>query len=105
MLVGLDSGNVQAQYDLAIAYTEMGDSFRLTNLEMAGAWYRKSISLTKKLAPLYGAGARHWLAIMDEALAEVLEEKSKRQSGCGCCWKQIRSAANWQKPVHMAAFT
>ena len=77
MLAGLDSGNVQAQYDLAIAYTEMGDSFRLTNLEMAGAWYRKSISLTKKLAPLYGAGARHWLAIMDEALAEVLEKKQQ----------------------------
>ena len=77
MLVGLDSGNVQAQYDLAIAYTEMGDSFRLTNFEMAGAWYRKSVSLTKKLAPLYGAGARHWLAIMDEALAEVLEKKEQ----------------------------
>jgi serine/threonine protein kinase len=77
MLAGLDSGNVQAKYDLAIAYTEMGDSFRLTNFEMAGAWYRKSISLTKKLAPLYGAGARHWLAIMDEALAEVLQKKQQ----------------------------
>jgi len=77
MLVGLDRGNVQAQYDLAIAYTDMGDSFRLTNFEMAGAWYQKSISLTKKLAPLYGAGARHWLAIMDEGLAEVLEKKEQ----------------------------
>jgi serine/threonine protein kinase len=77
MLAGRDRGNVQAQYDLAIAYTEMGDSFRLTNFEMAGAWYRKSISLTKKLAPLYGAGARHWLAIMDEALAEVLQKKQQ----------------------------
>ena len=55
----------------------MGDSFRLTNFEMAGAWYRKSISLTKKLAPLYGAGARHWLAIRDEALAEVLDKKEQ----------------------------
>jgi serine/threonine protein kinase len=77
MLVRLDSGNVQAQYDLAIAYTEMGDSFRLTNFELAAAWYRKSIILTKKLAPLYGAGARHWLAIMDEALAEVLVKKEQ----------------------------
>ena len=77
MLVGLDSGNVQAQYDLAIAYAEMGDSFRLTNFEMAGAWYRKSISLTKELAPRYGAGARHWLAILDEGLAEVLDRKEQ----------------------------
>ena len=77
MLVRLDSGNVQAQYDLAIAYTEMGNSFRLTNFDMASAWYRKSIILTKKLGPLYGAGARHWLAIMDEALAEVLVKKEQ----------------------------
>jgi len=77
MLVALDSGNIQAQYDLAMAYTEMGDSFRQTNFDTAGAWYRKSISLTKKLAPLYGAGARHWLAIMDEALAEVLGKKEQ----------------------------
>ena len=77
ILVALDSGNIQAQYDLATAYAEMGDSFRLTNSEMAGAWYRKSISLTKKLAPRYGAGSRHWLAIMDEALAEVLDRKEQ----------------------------
>jgi serine/threonine protein kinase len=77
MLVGLDSGNVQAQYDLAIAYAEMGDSFRLTNFEMAGAWYRKSITLTKELAPRYGAGLRHWLAIIDEGLAEVLDRKEQ----------------------------
>jgi eukaryotic-like serine/threonine-protein kinase len=78
MLIGLDSGNVQAQYDLATAYADMGDSFRLTNLEMAGAWYRKSVNLSKKLAPLYyGAGARHWLAITDEGLAEVLAKKEQ----------------------------
>jgi eukaryotic-like serine/threonine-protein kinase len=78
MLVGLDSGNVQAQYDLATAYAEMGDSFRLTNFEMAGAWYRKSLNLTQRLAPLYyGAGARHFLAILDEGLAEVLDKKEQ----------------------------
>jgi eukaryotic-like serine/threonine-protein kinase len=45
---------------------------------MAGAWYRKSLNLTQKLAPLYyGAGARHWLAIMDEGLAEVLDKKEQ----------------------------
>jgi hypothetical protein len=73
----MDSKNVQGQYDLALAYTGMGDSFRLTNLDMAGAWYRKSIVLTKELAPHYGAGARHWLAIRDEALAEVLDRKEQ----------------------------
>jgi eukaryotic-like serine/threonine-protein kinase len=45
----------------------------LTNHEVAGIWYQKSISLTKKLTPHYGAGARHWLAIRDEALAETLD--------------------------------
>jgi eukaryotic-like serine/threonine-protein kinase len=73
MLVGVDSGNVQAQSDLASAYTDVGDSFRLTNRQVAGIWYQKSISLTKRLTPHYGAGARHWLAIRDEALAETLD--------------------------------
>jgi len=55
----------------------MGDSFRQTDPEVAAEWYRKSIALTKKLAPFYGAGARHWLAIRDEALAEVLDRKNQ----------------------------
>jgi eukaryotic-like serine/threonine-protein kinase len=76
-MVGIDNGNVQAQYDLATAYALMGDSFRQVNFEKAGAWYRKSIRLTKELSPLYGEGARHWLAIVDEDLAEVLEEKEE----------------------------
>jgi eukaryotic-like serine/threonine-protein kinase len=77
MLGGRDSGDVQGPYDLALAYTGLGDSFRLTDPDVAGEWYRKSIALTKKLAPLYGAGARHWLAIRDEALAEVLGRKDQ----------------------------
>jgi serine/threonine protein kinase len=76
-LGGMDSKNVQGQYDLALAYSGMGDSFRLTNQDVASAWYRKSILLTKELAPHYGAGARHWLAIRDEALAEVLDKKEQ----------------------------
>jgi tetratricopeptide (TPR) repeat protein len=73
MLVGVDRGNVQAQSDLASAYADVGDSFRLTNHQVAGIWYQKSISLTKRLIPHYGAGARHWLAIRDEGLAETLD--------------------------------
>jgi hypothetical protein len=72
MLVGTDSKNAQAQFDLALAYSSMGDAFRQTNPDTASAWYRKSIALTKQLSPLYGSGARHWLAIRNEALAEVL---------------------------------
>ncbi len=72
MLVGVDSKNAQAQYDLALAYTSMGDGFRQSNPDIASTWYRKSIALTKQLSPLYGSGARHWLAIRNEALAEVL---------------------------------
>jgi serine/threonine protein kinase len=77
MLGGKDSRDVQGPYDLALAYTGMGDSFRLADPDVAGEWYRKSIALTKKLAPFYGAGARHWLAIRDEALAEVLGSKDQ----------------------------
>jgi hypothetical protein len=62
---------------LALAYSGMGDAFRLSDLEVAAEWYGKSIALTKKLAPLYGSGARHWLAIRDEALAEVLSRKDQ----------------------------
>lgn len=75
MLVGVDSKNAQAEFDLARAYTSMGDAFRQSNPDSASIWYRKSIALTKQLFPLYGSGARHWLAIRDEALAEVLVKK------------------------------
>jgi eukaryotic-like serine/threonine-protein kinase len=75
MLVGVDSKNAQAQFDLARAYTSMGDAFRQSNPDIASTWYRKSIVLTKQLFPLYGSGAQHWLAIRDEALAEVLVKK------------------------------
>ena len=74
-LVKADSTNAQAQFDLALAYTSMGDAFRQSNRDIASAWYRKSIALTKQLSPLYGLGARHLLAIRNEALAEVLVKK------------------------------
>jgi serine/threonine protein kinase len=76
----LDAGdpkNVQERYDLALAYAAMGDSFRLSQQEIAAGWYRKSISLTKEMAPSYGAEARHWIAERDEALAEVLVKREQ----------------------------
>jgi eukaryotic-like serine/threonine-protein kinase len=72
MLAAIDKKNAQALYDLTLAYTSMGDSYRLTRPGMASQWYRKSLNLTENLAPLYGEGARHWIAIRNEALAEVL---------------------------------
>jgi serine/threonine protein kinase len=75
MLVGVDSKNAQAQFDLALAYASMGDAFRQSNPDVASTWYRKSIALTKQLSPLYGSGARHLLAIRNEALAEVLAKQ------------------------------
>ncbi|WP_213807491.1 serine/threonine-protein kinase [Granulicella sp. dw_53] len=72
MLAATDNMNAQAHYDLALAYSTMGDSFRLTNPETAGTWYQRSLRLTKRMAPRYGAGARHWIAIRNEALADVL---------------------------------
>lgn len=50
----------------------MGDSLRPVQPDHAAEWYWKSIVLSKELAPMYGAEARHWLAIRDEDLAEVL---------------------------------
>jgi eukaryotic-like serine/threonine-protein kinase len=71
-LVEIDNKNAQARYDLTLAYTSIGDSYRLVKPGTASLWYRQSLSLTEKLAPLYGEGARHWIAIRNEALAEVL---------------------------------
>jgi hypothetical protein len=105
MLIGVDSKNAQAQFDLAIAYTSMGDAFRQSNLDIASTWYRKSIALTKQLSPLYGSGARHWLAIRDEALAEVLVKKNDARSGYACCRRRIWRGRSWQKQAHMDAFT
>ena len=74
-----DDKNVQARYDVSLAYTTMGDSFRMVQRETAGKWYRKAIGLSKELAPMYGAEARHWLAIRDEALAKVLVNQNQSQ--------------------------
>lgn len=79
MLVGTDDKNALALYDLAFAYTEMGDAFRLTDPGAASTWYRRAITLTKNLAPRYGSGARHWIAIRNEALAGVLPQDEARE--------------------------
>jgi serine/threonine protein kinase len=76
-LVEIDNKNAQARYDLTLAYTSIGDSYRLTKPGTASQWYRESLRLTEKLAPLYGEGARHWIAIRNEALAEVLRRKDQ----------------------------
>jgi serine/threonine protein kinase len=73
-----DVKNIQARYDLSLAYATVGDSFRLVQPAIAGEWYRKSIALTKALAPLYGAGAQHMIALRDEGLAEVLINRNQR---------------------------
>jgi tetratricopeptide (TPR) repeat protein len=71
-LAASDAKNAQARYDLSLAYAGMGDSFRLIRPATASGWYRKSIALTKEMAPRYGAEAKHWIAERDEGLAEVL---------------------------------
>jgi len=55
----------------------MGNSFRLSQPVTAGRWYRTSIALTKEMAPRYGAEARHWIAVRDEDLAEVLVNRGQ----------------------------
>jgi hypothetical protein len=74
-LAASDSRNMQTRDAVPHAYVAMGDSFRLVRPTIAAAWYRKSLSLTKDLAPHYGSQARHSIAERDEALAEVLVGK------------------------------
>ncbi len=76
-LAASDTKNMQARYDVSLSYETMGDSFRLVQPTTAAAWYRRSLSLTKELAPHYGSQARHWIAIRDEGLAEVLVGKEQ----------------------------
>ena len=74
-LAASDSKNEQARSDLAFAYLGMGNAFRLTQPAIAGAWYRKSISLTQELA--HAPEAQHSLASREEALAAVLVKKEQ----------------------------
>jgi serine/threonine protein kinase len=74
-----DDKNIQARYDVALAYTTMGDALRLVQPNQAVKWYWKSIVLSKVLAPMYGAEGRHWLAIRDEGLAETLVDPDRAQ--------------------------
>ena len=76
-LAASDTKNAQARYDVSIAYAGMGDSFRLVQPVTASRWYRKSILLTRELAPKYGAEGRHIIAAQDEALAEVLVNRDQ----------------------------
>lgn len=74
-----DNRNMQTRDAVSHAYVAMGDSFRLVQPAIAAAWYRKSLSLTKELAPHYGAASRHSIAERDEALAEVLVGREHAQ--------------------------
>jgi serine/threonine protein kinase len=78
-LAASDTKNMQARYDVSLAYEAMGDSFRQVRPTIAASWYRRALTLTKELAPHYGSQARHWIAIDDEALAEVLVGKEHAQ--------------------------
>jgi hypothetical protein len=64
-----------ARFDLGYAYTKMGDTFFSTKPAEAGAWYRKSIALTREIPPR--AEARRELAERDETLASVLVGRVK----------------------------
>ncbi len=74
-----DNRNMQTRATVSYADVAMGDSFRLVRPTIAAAWYRKSLSLTKEMAPHYGSEARHLIAERDEALAEVLVGKEQVQ--------------------------
>jgi serine/threonine protein kinase len=76
-IAGADNTNVQARYDLASSYQQMGDSLRSTQPETASNWYRKAISLMQQMAT--HREARVFLADMDDALAIVLTQKRDLQ--------------------------
>ena len=70
-----DSKDEDARSILGFAYSGMGDAFRLTQPEMAGEWYRKSILLAKELTP--PSEAEHRIATLEESLAAVLVKKEQ----------------------------
>jgi len=74
-LAASDSKDAQARADLAYAYWGMGNAFRLTQPATATAWYRKSIHLTRELAPR--SEAEHFVASREESLAAVLVNKEQ----------------------------
>jgi eukaryotic-like serine/threonine-protein kinase len=104
-LAANDAKNVQARYDLAFAYEGMGYSLRLTQPTNAAGWYRKSIALTKEVAPLYPAGAQvqELIADRDEELAAVLagrkyaSERLHLLEEANGIWKELASPS---KPQH-----
>jgi serine/threonine protein kinase len=72
-LAANDRSNTQARYDLASAYAAVGDSMASRQPGVAAAWYRRSIAVTREMAPR--AEARRWIAERDESLADVLLRK------------------------------
>jgi tetratricopeptide (TPR) repeat protein len=78
-LAANDNKNMQTRDAVAFADSAMGDSFRLVRPAVAAVWYRKSVLLTKEMAPHYGSAARHSIAERDEGLAEVLVDKEHAQ--------------------------
>ncbi|MBV8572384.1 MAG: protein kinase [Acidobacteriaceae bacterium] len=72
-LAAMDRSNAQARDDLINAYSEMADSFRLTQPAVASQWYRKAIALTRQVKDT--DAAQNWLSQIDQSLAAVLVRK------------------------------
>lgn len=72
LLSANDSRNAQASFDIAVSMSIMGDAYRQVMPDEAASWYRRSIALTKSMAPLYAEETKHRIAVRDEALADVL---------------------------------
>lgn len=109
-LAASDRKNVQGRYDLTFAYEGMGDSLRLTEPATAAGWYRKSISLTKEMAPLYPAGSQlhELIAERDEELAPTLVakedvlERLRLLEEANSSWKELVSANPAKPQIRMS---
>ena len=82
-LVEIDKKNAQALYDLTLAYTSLGDSYRLVKPRTASLWYRESLESDPEPGSAYTekvratgslSGTRRWL--------RCFAGRTRRRSGC-----------------------
>jgi serine/threonine protein kinase len=99
-LAANEGQSADTRYYLSFAYQGMGNSFRLTEPGIAANWYRKSVALTKEMAPGYPTGSQvhEMLAGRAEELAAVLaaqehaRERLNLLLDANDTWKELVSA-------------
>ena len=74
-----DSKDIQSKFNTISALSAVGDAQRQSEPRMAALWYERALSLAKTLQPAYGAELRHRIAVLEEALAEVIPDTQRTE--------------------------